>query len=292
MTTKQVFDDCLSVIDLIGNGNSCEVYRADFNGKAVAAKFLIDEDEEDDLMTEFKLQKVAAGISQAVIRPISIGYKKGTPCALYQLAKGVSLYRYIQTQEIKEKAGRALVYGIINELRKLNKAGVFHGDAHLGNIMVSENGTFKIFDFNMGKYNSPVTVEAYNPGGEFYEHGIHHSDYDVNVFLASLYPLAKHAKSKAFRNLVCGPGSPIRQHIQKLRRFMHGISIKDWVYGLPLLHNDEPEKFKERDWMNYIYFIDKKNMDGVEMDKVVVDVNNPHAVYYFSHMTHMPTFEM
>ena len=33
-------------------------------------------------------------------------------------------------------------------------------------------------------------------------------------------------------------------------------------------------------------------MDGVEMDRVVVDVNNPHAVYYFSHMTHMPTFEM
>ena len=72
-------------------------------------------------------------------------FAKDKPLWVFKRIIGVTLYSFLKNEHSPEKR-KAILKGVVGELRKVHAANVFHGDAYAGNILIDKQNKIHLID--------------------------------------------------------------------------------------------------------------------------------------------------
>lgn len=152
----------IKVVELVGKGESGEVFRAIYKGSEVAAKVLRDKSALQSLLTEASVMTTLR--HKNLVQLLGVVLDKTTYIVTEFMAKG-SLVEYLRTR------GRAVISNAdqINfssdtceGMAYLEQKGIVHRDLAARNVLIHDDGTAKVADFGLAR-----PVDANQAGGKF-----------------------------------------------------------------------------------------------------------------------------
>ena len=155
------------------------------------------------------------------------------------------------------------------ELDALNARGIFHRDAHVGNIGVV-NGTWKLFDFGMSRVVLARTTnqEPYCEEGFYEIDDVVVCGHDARVFEYSWHMFGKCSMAPNVQDMVRTPATQWRKYTPVVDEFGNSVSyvrIDGNVF-----------------WVRCEHFL-------YQTTSCTLDLMDEHLMYYFAHLRDDPT---
>jgi len=152
-------DGRYELLELIGVGGMADIYKARdiTEDKIVAAKILKNElAESEDFLRRFRNEsKAIALLSHPNIVKISdVGFSDKVQFIVMEYIDGITLTEYIERQGVLK--WRDVIHFITQILRALQHAhdrGIVHRDIKSQNVMLLPDGTIKVMDFGIARFN-------------------------------------------------------------------------------------------------------------------------------------------
>ncbi|MCL2023915.1 MAG: Stk1 family PASTA domain-containing Ser/Thr kinase [Oscillospiraceae bacterium] len=161
--TNKRIDGRYEIQELIGVGGMACVYRAydNIDDRIVAVKILKDEFlTNEDFRARFKNEsKMIAMLSHPNIVKVSdVSYGDRLQYIVMEYVEGVSLKDYIEQQgKLQSREVIHFTAQILRALQHAHDKGIIHRDVKPQNIMLLSNGTIKVTDFGIARFNAALT---------------------------------------------------------------------------------------------------------------------------------------
>jgi serine/threonine protein kinase len=145
-----------------------EIYRVKDheNEREVALKLLIEVDDDDPARLEqFEQQaRSASALNHPNIATVhDIGMHRETPYVVTELVEGKLLTENLATGPLPKRLLLRYAAQIAEGLARAHAEGIVHGSLTPGNLMVTDEGTVKIFDFgvvNLAPKKAPTLIDT------------------------------------------------------------------------------------------------------------------------------------
>jgi serine/threonine protein kinase len=150
-----------------------EIYRVKDheNEREVALKLLIEVDDDDPArLDQFEQQaRSASALNHPNIATVhDIGMHRETPYVVTELVEGKLLTENLANGPLTKRLMLRYAAQIAEGLARAHAEGIVHGSLTPGNLMVTDEGTVKIFDFgvmNLASKKSPTLIDGENEQG-------------------------------------------------------------------------------------------------------------------------------
>src|SRR6185437_8515474 len=152
----QVIDERYEIIDCLGSGGMCTVYKAQqlLLDKPCALKFLKRQLITDTTVQRFQREAVTvSSLNHPNIVSVSgFGVWNSQPYMAAELVEGVSLAQLLQQQRRLEKTRALGIFNqILDALSHAHERGIVHRDLKPSNVMIAANDSVKLVDFGIAK---------------------------------------------------------------------------------------------------------------------------------------------
>ena len=156
-------DGRYEIEEVIGVGGMAVVYKAydSIDDRTVAVKILKDEYlANEEFRRRFKNESKAIAVlsHQNIVKVYDVSFGERLQYIVMEYIEGITLKEYIGQRGVLE--WNEALYFIIQALRALQHAhdkGIVHRDIKPQNIMLLENGTIKVADFGIARFNHGET---------------------------------------------------------------------------------------------------------------------------------------
>lgn len=164
----EIIDEKYIVIDILSNNKYIDIYLVKDNKcKQLVLKLLNIKKffEKEEYETYIKILKKEYYFlnnfnHRNIINVHEFSNKKTHIYYTMDDIKGVNLDKYI-SEKANDEFHFKIIEQIITVFAYIHKCGVFHGDIHFGNILVSKNAEIKIIDFGMSEeINNNLNLKA------------------------------------------------------------------------------------------------------------------------------------
>lgn len=139
------------ILHQLGSGANAVVFKV-FNKKLHRYEALkiwklrLNQSSFNEMIFKSEVQKNARININNVVKLYYIGVENNLNYALFEYCEGISLNNYIAKNKCSYIQRLFLLSSILSVVTELYDKGIYHGDLHSGNIMVTENN-IKILDF-------------------------------------------------------------------------------------------------------------------------------------------------
>lgn len=265
----------LKLLEIIGNGANAVVLKAiDLISEQIyAIKIWVPESDEsiDKEQGRMEIKKIAAlANSSNNYSPHLLKYYKAGSAQGYYFCvmEYIDSKEYSTLRPLLERKGHLKLgdrYAILNQvvkgLRVAHENGIFHGDLHPDNVMISKSYEVKIIDFGTSFKNINVSIKRDNRLmlelmrdilGDYYDRRILLINQPLNSMPQNCIRLIIKAASKILVLINFWHAGKVETVIDDIARFATIVPFFDLKYILEILLNDYPEDkayemiFKER----------------------------------------------
>ncbi len=162
--------------ELIGVGGMANVYKGYdvLENKVVAIKILRDEfAANEDFIKRFKLESKAISMltHPNIVRVYDVTFTDRIQSIVMEYVDGITLKEYIDQEKVlKWKEAVHFTVQILRALQHAHDKGIIHRDIKPQNIMVQRDGTIKVMDFGIARFNhsEPTTCTDQVIGSVYY----------------------------------------------------------------------------------------------------------------------------
>ena len=152
-------DGRYELLELIGVGGMAEIYRAKDleEDRIVAVKILKTElADSDEFLRRFRNESKAIALLSHpnIVKIYDVGFTDRVQYIVMEYVDGITLTDYIEQQGLLK--WRDAVHFVVQILRALQHAhdhGIVHRDVKSSNIMLLRDGTIKVMDFGIARFN-------------------------------------------------------------------------------------------------------------------------------------------
>jgi serine/threonine-protein kinase len=155
-------DGRYELLEKIGTGGMAEIYKADdiAEDKTVAVKILKNEFAgSEEFLRRFRNEsKAIALLSHPNIVKISdVGFTESVQFIVMEYIDGITLIDYIEKQGVlKWREALGFVRQILKALQHAHDRGIVHRDVKSQNVMLLRDGTIKVMDFGIARFNREI----------------------------------------------------------------------------------------------------------------------------------------
>ena len=152
-------DGRYELLELIGTGGMADIYKAKdiTEDRIVAVKILKNEFAgSEDFLRRFRNESKAIALLSHpnIVKIYDVGFNEQIQFIVMEYIDGISLAEYIKLQGVLK--WKDAVYFTIQILRALQHAhdrGIVHRDIKSQNVMMLPDGTIKVMDFGIARFN-------------------------------------------------------------------------------------------------------------------------------------------
>jgi serine/threonine-protein kinase len=151
-------DGRYELLELIGVGGMADIYKARdmVEDKIVAAKILKNElAESEDFLRRFRNESKAIALLSHpnIVKIFDVGFDK-VQFIVMEYIDGITLTEYIERQGVlKWRDALHFVTQILRALQHAHDRGIVHRDIKSQNVMLLSDGTIKVMDFGIARFN-------------------------------------------------------------------------------------------------------------------------------------------
>jgi serine/threonine-protein kinase len=155
-------DGRYELLELIGTGGMAEIYKADdtVEEKTVAVKILKNEfASNEEFLRRFRNEaKAIALLSHPNIAKIfDVGFTESVQFIVMEYIDGITLIDYIERQGVlKWREALGFIRQILKALQHAHDRGIVHRDVKSQNVMLLRDGTIKVMDFGIARFNREI----------------------------------------------------------------------------------------------------------------------------------------
>ncbi|MCL1823981.1 MAG: Stk1 family PASTA domain-containing Ser/Thr kinase [Oscillospiraceae bacterium] len=152
-------DDRYELLELIGVGGMADIYKARdiVEDKIVAAKILKNElAESEDFLRRFRNESKAIALLSHpnIVKIFDVGFNDKVQFIVMEHIDGITLTEYIERQGVlKWRDALHFITQILRALQHAHDRGIVHRDIKSQNVMLLPDGTIKVMDFGIARFN-------------------------------------------------------------------------------------------------------------------------------------------
>lgn len=152
-------DGRYELLELVGTGGMADIYRAQdlSENRTVAVKILKNEFyESEDFLRRFRNESKAIALLSHpnIVKIFDVGFMDNIQFIVMEYIDGITLTDYIEQQKIlKWRDAVHFTLQILRALQHAHDRGIVHRDIKPSNIMLLEDGTIKVMDFGIARFN-------------------------------------------------------------------------------------------------------------------------------------------
>ncbi|MCL2698258.1 MAG: Stk1 family PASTA domain-containing Ser/Thr kinase [Oscillospiraceae bacterium] len=152
-------DGRYELLELIGVGGMADIYKARdmVEDKIVAAKILKNElAESEDFLRRFRNESKAIALLSHpnIVKIFDVGFNDKVQFIVMEYIDGITLTEYIERQGVlKWRDALHFVTQILRALQHAHDRGIVHRDIKSQNVMLLSDGTIKVMDFGIARFN-------------------------------------------------------------------------------------------------------------------------------------------
>ncbi|MCL2018525.1 MAG: Stk1 family PASTA domain-containing Ser/Thr kinase [Oscillospiraceae bacterium] len=152
-------DGRYELLELIGVGGMADIYKARdmVEDKIVAAKILKNElAESEDFLRRFRNESKAIALLSHpnIVKIFDVGFSEKVQFIVMEYIDGITLTEYIERQGVlKWRDALHFVTQILRALQHAHDRGIVHRDIKSQNVMLLSDGTIKVMDFGIARFN-------------------------------------------------------------------------------------------------------------------------------------------
>lgn len=145
--------------EIIGIGGMAVVYKAydKQDDRVVAVKILKEEYlANDDFRTRFKNESKAIAVLSHpnIVKVYDVNFGEKMQYIVMEHVEGITLKEYIERQNAVDwKQALQIVIQILRALQHAHDKGIIHRDIKPQNTLLLQNGTLKVTDFGIARFN-------------------------------------------------------------------------------------------------------------------------------------------
>ena len=151
-------DGRYKVLELIGSGGMAYVYKAEDvkDGKIVAVKILKEEFlDNEELLRRFKNESKAIGLlsHDNIVKVYDVNFSDSIQYIVMEYVDGITLRDYMDSKgKLSWKDTVFFTTQILKALQHAHDRGIVHRDIKPQNIMLLEDGSIKVMDFGIARF--------------------------------------------------------------------------------------------------------------------------------------------
>jgi len=155
-------DGRYELLELIGTGGMAEIYKADdtVEEKTVAVKILKNEfADNEEFLRRFRNEAKAIALlsHQNIAKIFDVGFTESVQFIVMEYIDGITLIDYIERQGVlKWREALGFVRQILKALQHAHDRGIVHRDVKSQNVMLLKDGTIKVMDFGIARFNREI----------------------------------------------------------------------------------------------------------------------------------------
>ncbi|MCL1904329.1 MAG: Stk1 family PASTA domain-containing Ser/Thr kinase [Oscillospiraceae bacterium] len=155
-------DGRYELLELIGTGGMAEIYKASdtAEGKTVAVKILKNEfAASEEFLRRFRNEsKAIALLSHSnIVKIFDVGFTERVQFIVMEYIDGITLIDYIERQGVlKWRDALGFTGQVLKALQHAHDRGIVHRDVKSQNIMLLRDGTIKVMDFGIARFNREI----------------------------------------------------------------------------------------------------------------------------------------
>lgn len=152
-------DDRYELLELIGVGGMADIYRAKDieEDRIVAVKILKNEFAgSEDFLRRFRNESKAIALLSHpnIVKIYDVGFTDHVQFIVMEYIDGITLTDYIEQQGVlKWRDAVHFTMQILRALQHAHDRGIVHRDIKASNIMLLQDGTIKVMDFGIARFN-------------------------------------------------------------------------------------------------------------------------------------------
>jgi serine/threonine-protein kinase len=152
-------DGRYELLELIGVGGMADIYKARdmVEDKIVAAKILKNElAESEDFLRRFRNESKAIALLSHpnIVKIFDVGFSDKIQFIVMEHIDGITLTEYIERQGVlKWRDAIHFLTQILRALQHAHDRGIVHRDIKSQNVMLLSDGTIKVMDFGIARFN-------------------------------------------------------------------------------------------------------------------------------------------
>ncbi len=152
-------DGRYELLELIGAGGMADIYKAKdiTEDKVVAVKILKNEFAgSEDFLRRFRNESKAIALLSHpnIVKIFDVGFSEQIQFIVMEYIDGISLAEYIKLQGVlKWKDAVYFTVQILRALQHAHDRGIVHRDIKSQNVMMLPDGTIKVMDFGIARFN-------------------------------------------------------------------------------------------------------------------------------------------
>ncbi len=156
---NKVISGRYEIQDIIGVGGMANVYKAfdRIENRYVAVKILKEQFlEDDELRQRFKNESKAIAVMSHpnIVKVFDVNFGEDLLYIVMEHVEGINLKEYIQHRKfVDSKETLHIVMQILRALQHAHDKGIIHRDIKPQNILLLQNGTIKVTDFGIARFN-------------------------------------------------------------------------------------------------------------------------------------------
>jgi serine/threonine-protein kinase len=155
-------DGRYELIEQIGSGGMAEIYKAEdtVENKTVAVKILKNEFAgSEEFLRRFRNEsKAIALLSHTnIVKIFDVGFTESVQFIVMEHIDGITLIDYIEKQGVlKWRDALGFTQQILKALQHAHDRGIVHRDVKSQNVMLLRDGTIKVMDFGIARFNREI----------------------------------------------------------------------------------------------------------------------------------------
>ncbi|MCL2036228.1 MAG: Stk1 family PASTA domain-containing Ser/Thr kinase [Oscillospiraceae bacterium] len=159
-------DGRYQLLEHIGSGGMAEIYKAEdtVEEKIVAVKILKNElAESEEFLRRFRNESKAIALlsHRNIVKIFDVGFTESVQFIVMEYIDGITLIEYIERQGVlKWREALKYVNQILKALQHAHDRGIVHRDIKSQNIMLLQDGTIKVMDFGIARFNREIDKTA------------------------------------------------------------------------------------------------------------------------------------
>ena len=152
-------DGRYELLELIGVGGMADIYKAKdiTEDKIVAVKILKTEfNGSEDFLRRFRNESKAIALLSHpnIVKIFDVGFTEKVQFIVMEYIDGITLTEYIERQGVlKWKDAVHFTLQILKALQHAHDRGIVHRDVKSQNVMLLSDGTIKVMDFGIARFN-------------------------------------------------------------------------------------------------------------------------------------------